>query len=147
MWSFVITLFCVITLMTTVTFLFISHRTIEFIPKSIENTFGVVTFLYLIVILLGGIGDLARGEQSPFPWQVFIEESSRHGMFNGIIALFNSIILSLWIFIIPGHLYSGKIYIETKNIIFYPYIVNILVGIILSSEHNVFYKLILWFSD
>jgi hypothetical protein len=116
---------------------------IERIPKGILSIFGIISVLGLIIIVLGGLGSLARGEESVIPWRVFLDVSHNHGYLNGTYALANSIILFLWLFFVPGRLYSDHVRHKTNRLVLYPYVVNILIGLLLCSRDNIFYRLFL----
>lgn len=147
MWTFIYGILTVVSLTTTVAFPLVPPANYEFIPKPLRTTIGMIAVIGVLFILSVGLGLLARGEQSPLPWRVLTNESSKHGLSSGFFAFLNSLTLTLWIYFIPGHLFADHVFQKTNRIFIYPYVINILLGIILSQEYNIFYRLILFLNS
>ncbi|MFW5799931.1 MAG: hypothetical protein ACOCV8_03860 [Spirochaetota bacterium] len=101
--------------------------------------------LALMIILPWQIGDIARSESSAIPFIVFREVLLEEGYLIAFCATITNIIYLLWIFYIPGHLVSRSKYKETGVKITYPYIINILIGLLLVTPSNPVYKFMLLF--
>lgn len=71
---------------------------------------------------------IAREETSALPWEVWIQESQRHGISSGLFAVIYHLIFLLWVFLVPGHLFANSVFKKSKTRPIYPYIVNILIG-------------------
>jgi len=102
----------------------------------------IVTFIALLIVIPWQLGAVARFEVSAVPWEVWSHESQRHGNLNGVLAVIVNLIFLLWVFLLPGHLYANSVLKKTGERVIYPYIVNILVGVILCTPSNPVYKLI-----
>jgi hypothetical protein len=106
----------------------------------------IVTLIGLLIVIPWQLGAVARFEVSAVPWEVWSQESQLHGNLNGVLAAVINLIFLLWIFLLPGHLYANSVLKKTKERVIYPYIVNVLAGIILCTPSNPVHKLVEAFS-
>jgi len=101
-----------------------------------------MTFIALLVVIPWQLGAIARLEVSALPWDVWNQESQRHGNLNGVLAVVINLIFLSWVFLLPGHLYSNSLLKKTGKRAKYPYVVNMLIGLILCTPSNPIYQLI-----
>lgn len=99
---------------------------------------GLIVFMMFVAI----IGQLARAEASPLPWEAFSVVYRRHGLVDGLSTLFLMISFLLWALLIPGHLTASSIKSATGKRPSYPYVINLLVGLLLVTPGNPFYRLL-----
>jgi hypothetical protein len=88
-------------------------------------------------------GQIARGEVSPLPWVAYEQAMLRHGVANGVLAFISTLIYNLWTLWIPGHLFANAQKTKYGQRPIYPYIINLLVGVILSVKDNPVYRLLM----
>ena len=81
---------------------------------------GFIVFIAFVMT----VGQLARGEISPLPWEAF------------------SVSFLLWALLIPGHLKASSRKLATGKRPSYPYFINILVGLLLVTPGNPIYRLL-----
>jgi hypothetical protein len=110
-----------------------------------------VLIVYLMMIFTGfvllfsvvpGVGELARGEISPFPWNEFISRQRTNGFCDAVMSFMRIVILQLWAFLIPGHTHATYVKRKTGRRPWHPYTINILIGLLLSTPHNPIYYLL-----
>ena len=101
----------------------------------------------LFVLLPGPVIAFARGEISPFPWVAFREEYWLHGLFSGLFAASNILLVDLWIFWIPANIWINKQYDLENNQKTMAHLINLLGGLLLVTFDNPVYKLISLFSE
>ena len=99
-----------------------------------------VIMLFVTIPVIGG--QLARGEMSPFPWDQFISEQRRHGFWDATLSVLMLLTFHLWAFLIPARMYTTIVAEKKGRSPWYPYVINILVGLLLSTPHNPLYSLI-----
>lgn len=102
----------------------------------------MVTFVALFVIIPWQLGAVARVETSAIPWEVWELESRRHGNLNGMLAVIINVVFLLWVFLLPGHLFANSLLKKKGTRPAYPYVINILTGIILCIPANPVYKIL-----
>jgi len=107
----------------------------------LKEKYPIVTIAYGLTMLslffaLFQVGMIYRSEISVLPWEVWYQESNRHGYESGVLSVLWSLVTLVWMFILPGHLYSNKVAVKEGVRPRYPYILNILVGLILSESSN-----------
>lgn len=144
----------VLTLAGSIGLLFSTNESRERIANSLVEMwyeFGIIIpglllifGVALLVTIPMTVGEIARGEVSPLPWEAFSQSAMRHGTFDGVFAFVTSSITALWIFLVPGHLLADSIYKRDGKWPKYPYVINILVGLILSTPGNPVYRLLEW---
>ena len=98
----------------------------------------------LLVFVCVDFGQIARGEVSPLPWLAYKQEMLRHGVANGVLAFISTLIYNLWTLWIPGHLFANAQKTKYGQRPIYPYIINLLVGVILSLKDNPVYQLLMY---
>lgn len=96
----------------------------------------------ILICILETTGELGRQAISPFPWDAFKDRAQRHGLLDAIFVVLRLLIFHLWAFVIPGHCYAKAVARKTKRRPWYPYVINILVGLLLSTPHNPIYSLL-----
>jgi hypothetical protein len=117
-----------------------------------EKRGRVVALLVYAMIALGGCmlvltlpmvtGEIARGELSPSLWDQFISEQRKGDFLSGILSALALLIFYLWAFLIPGHIYATIVTKDKGRRPWHPYVINILVGLLLSTPHNPIYYLL-----
>ena len=107
----------------------------------ISDALGIAGFI-VFIMFAATAGELARGEISPLPWEAFSVEYRRHGMVNGLSSFFLMVTFLLWVLLIPGHLKSSSIKLDTGKRPSYPYFINILIGLLLVTPGNPIYRLL-----
>lgn len=111
------------------------------VQLSLYAMIALVTLLLVVTIPVIG-GQLGRAEVSPFPWVQFISEQQRHGFWDAILSVLSLVTLHLWAFLIPAHIYATHVAKQTGRRPWHPYVINILIGLLLSTPHNPIYSLI-----
>jgi MFS family permease len=99
---------------------------------------GFIVFIAFVMT----VGQLARGEISPLPWEAFSVTYRRHGMVDGLTSFFLMVSFLLWALLIPGHLKASSRKLATGKRPSYPYFINILVGLLLVTPGNPIYRLL-----
>ena len=89
-------------------------------------------------------GQIARGEVSPLPWVAYEQAMLRHSVANGILAFISTLIYNLWTLWIPGHLFANAQKTKYGQRPIYPYIINLLAGVILSVKDNPVHQLLMF---
>ena len=117
-----------------------------------EKRGGCVQLLVYAMIALGGlmlvvgiapvVGELARAEMSPFPWDQFISEERRHGFWDATLSVLSLLTFHLWAFLIPAHIYATYVARKAGRRPWHPYVINVLIGLLLSTPHNPIYSLL-----
>src|SRR5258708_31122155 len=79
---------------------------------------------------------LGRGVFRPFPWDQFISDYRRHGFWDATFTVLMLLTFYLWAFLIPAHAYATRVANKTGRRPWCPYVINILVGLLLSTPHN-----------
>jgi hypothetical protein len=79
---------------------------------------------------------------SPFPWDQFISEERRHGFWNATLSALSLLTFQLWAFVIPAHIWATHVGKKTKRRPWHPYVINILIGLLISTPHNPIYYLL-----
>ena len=102
----------------------------------------MLTFVSLIIIVPWQLGAIGRAEISALPREVWRQESLRHGIMNGLLAVVINLILLLWILILPGHFYAGLVREKSGKPPIYPYVMNVLTGLLLCTRANPIYRLL-----
>ena len=88
----------------------------------------IMSFLFAVV----GYDSLLDWTTSLIPWKAW-EECSANGL-DCLADVIIKIIFLLWAFLIPAHIRSWEIYKKSGKRPIYPYVINFLIGIILSSD-------------
>jgi hypothetical protein len=103
--------------------------------------YGMIAFgaLMIVVSVAGDAGRLARAEMSPFPWDQFISDARRSDFWNATLDVLGLLTFHLWAFLIPAHIWATHVAKERKRRPWHPYIINILIGLLLSTPHNPIY--------
>ena len=101
-----------------------------------------IFILISFMILLFKSVELSRGEISPLPWEAFSADYRRHGMVEGLCSFFTMIIFLLWAFLIPGHYKATNIKLTTGKRPNYPYVINLLVGLLLVTPESPIYQIL-----
>lgn len=96
----------------------------------------------LIVFLPMQIGEFARAENSPLPWEAFAQANFRHGFFDGVLTATIVLVVDIWLFWVPANIWINKYsYADaTKRIM--ARIINLLLGLILTQVANPIYRLL-----
>lgn len=102
---------------------------------------AIVGFI-VFIMFVAKTGELAREETSPLPWEAFSVAYRRHGMVDGLSSFFLMVSFLLWALLIPGHLKASSIQLTTGKRPSYPYIINLLVGLILVTPANPIYRIL-----
>lgn len=105
---------------------------------------GIAGFIVFIMFVIT-TGQLARGETSPIPWEAFSQEYRRHGLVDGLFVFFMMISYLLWALLIPGHLKASSEKLINGKRPIYPYIINLLVGLLLVTPGNPLYRMLINF--
>lgn len=100
------------------------------------------TIFGIPMLLAHCAGRLARGEMSPLPTSEFARSTREHGFFAGMFSFEVGVIFLLWAFVIPGHIYADTYVQKGLKRPVFPYVINILVGVILCTEDNFVYRLL-----
>jgi len=135
----------------------------------LDNDKGLWGFLsneiWLIISLFGSVmcvGEYARNQTSPMPWEVFIYRSERYDFLTGVISATNVLITDIWILFGLAELKIqselDSISRESQEILknekikalnykknLY-YVANIILGLLLMTKHNLLYQLLDWLS-
>jgi len=98
------------------------------------------SLLALFLILPTVAGETARGDISPWPWNAFFAEERRNGFWSASGVFLELMIFHLWAFLIPGHLYAGTVSQKIGRRPWYPYVINILTGLLLCTPWNPIYS-------
>ncbi len=94
------------------------------IPKNqFVNFITSPYWCFFLIVLVGTVGDFARGESSPIPWKAFMDVYSVHGIWNGFFALLTVITTDLWLFWIPSQMYMVSLK-KTEPVSFWNYVNN-----------------------
>ncbi len=101
-----------------------------------------LTFIALLVVIPSQLGSVARFETSAIPWEVWEQASQRHGNMDGVLAVIINLIFLFWVFLLPGHLYANTVLKKISKRPAYPYVINMLGGVILCTPANPMYKFI-----
>ena len=121
-------------------------RFLRFFERS--SILFILTYAVSLMLGLGLVaaysGQIARGEVSPLPWLAYKQEMLRHGVANGVLAFISTLIYNLWTLWIPGHLFANAQKTKYGQRPVYPYIINLLVGVILSLKDNPVYQLLMY---
>lgn len=104
---------------------------------------SVVSLMLGLGLVAAYSGLIARGEVSPLPWVAYEQEMLRHGVANGVLAFISTLIYNLWTLWIPGHLFANAQKTKCGQRPIYPYIINVLVGVILSVKDNPVHQLLM----
>jgi hypothetical protein len=123
-------------------FFFVKRSQFEAVMRRSNSAAWVAVF----TMLLGGMaallmtGAFAREETSPFPWDAFFKDLPRNGLLDATSTVFIVVTADLWLFLIPGHLWARSIAARNdgKRPV-YPYIINILAGLLLCTPSNPIY--------
>jgi hypothetical protein len=107
--------------------------------KGLFNLFFFGGILISLACCSIQFGEIARGESTPFPWEVFQAGLNNHGIFGGLHSLSYNVVFLLWAFLIPAQVYAQNKVEQGKRRPIYPYVINILLGVIVSMKHNPFY--------
>jgi phosphotransferase system glucose/maltose/N-acetylglucosamine-specific IIC component len=116
--------------------------------RALRDHFQSAGCITLAIIVFAGfsilftIGAFGRGEASPFPWDEFWKDLPRNGFLSAIGKALEIVLAELWLFLIPGHLWAKSIAGEKARRPIYPYVINILVGLLLCTPWNPIYSLI-----
>jgi hypothetical protein len=105
---------------------------------------GAVAVFFGFAIMLGYFGMIGRGEASILPWVAYRQEALQHGVFSGVFSCLVIVFYDLWAFWIPGHLFANHVKQKYGRRPAYPYIVNILMGILMAIENGPIYRLVMW---
>jgi membrane associated rhomboid family serine protease len=105
---------------------------------------SVVSLMLGLGLVAAYSGQIARGEVSPLPWVAYEQEMLRHGVANGVLAFIWTLIYNLWTLWIPGHLFANAQKTKYGQRPIYPYIINVLVGVILSVKDNPVHQLLMF---
>jgi len=89
----------------------------------------VLSIIFGVFMAAAEFGGISRGISSPLPWEVW-EIESLDGYVTGILALMANLLLLLWMFILPAHIYIWGQWSRKGRRLVYPYIINFLAGII-----------------
>ena len=73
---------------------------------------------------------------SPFPWDQFLSQEQRHGFWDATLSVLSLLTFYLWAFLIPAHIYATAVAKKKERRPWYPYVINILIGLLLSTPHN-----------
>jgi hypothetical protein len=135
---------CVSLIALYFTFEFLTDKEERFalsIERHLWKKVGMYVFvLGLFWIVLWYAGAVARGEQSPIPWIAFNQGGDSRDSLDRYFAMNACILFLLWAYIVPGHLYANAKKKKEGVRPRYPYAINILVGLLLSTEHNLVYR-------
>jgi hypothetical protein len=119
-------------------FLFVKRSQSEALLRRSNRAVWIV----LLTMIFGGITALsmgfafARDESSPFPWDAFCKDLPRNGFIDATTTVFIVITADLWLFLVPGHLWARSVATRHGKWPVYPYIINILVGLLLCTPSN-----------
>lgn len=102
----------------------------------------VVMVFYLMGLIAVNLGEISRGNASALPWVSYKQDALRHGTFAGVASFVITLIYNLWTFWIPGHLFANNKKREEGIRPVYPYVINVLTGILLSIENSPAYRLL-----
>ncbi len=105
---------------------------------------GACLFLAIVALFFVpfAVGLLGGGQTSPFPWDAFSATSRRHGFWSATFDALLVFTADLWLFVIPGHLWARALAAKQGPRPLYPYIINILLGLLLTMPGNPIYRLI-----
>jgi hypothetical protein len=102
------------------------------------GVFGLLTYIGFFAlfgtVIIHAVW-IRKGESSLSPLKAYQMGASSDGILYGIFEFFVSIVFLLWAFFIPAHLYANNIKQKTGARPFYPYVINVLVGIIVSTKN------------
>lgn len=119
------------------------NKTNNLTNKISKIIFSLWWFAPLIVFIPWYMGGIARFEINPIPWLEFHSKLSQHGFLNALLSVIILLTVELWFFWTPSQLFISYLPHDKKVNTFFIRLTNILLGIILTSHMNFFYKLIL----
>lgn len=94
----------------------------------------------VIFILIITVGDLGRGEISPIPWEAFYEVQYYSGLAIAILYLILILVTHLWLFWNPSQMIIQSENIQSTGARWSIRLMNIMTGLLLSSENNAVYR-------
>lgn len=103
---------------------------------------AILIALGILGLLPMELGAIARGEHSALPWRAYAAAAARHGPANGVFALISHLTWCIWAFVLPGHIYANGVWSKTGIRPASPYVINVVIGLLLSTPWNPIYRLI-----
>lgn len=85
-------------------------------------------------------GDIAHGRINPFDLSYYSYRFTENGILGGMMFLSQAALYFSWAFFMMGHVTANVIKEKRDKRPAYPYIINLLVGIILTQENNIVLK-------
>lgn len=139
------TIFCVVltigTFATSIRLSLLGY--INFPRKGIIGWLTNTNWCYSLFLYLPAfVGEFARVETSPLPWRAFIQESSRHGTWNGLLMAVIVTLIDLWLFWIPAHLWIQEQENIDRTKARMARLINLLGGLLLTTGSNPIYKVL-----
>lgn len=101
-------------------------------------------FAILIQVMLE-ISDAYKSDSIKLPWFVIFDFSGSDNIFHHIMRTTACILFSLWAFVIPARIWSVNTSRASGEFLAWPYIVNILIGLLLSTPNNPIVGAIVWY--
>lgn len=141
LWAIVLSFIIICTILSSVRVGVIGFRKIE-ARKLIAFLTHPAWCLFMIMFLPWQMGEFARGENSPLPWEAFAKNSLRHGVFDGLLSAAIVIAVLLWLFWIPASIWINKNPEADKTKRIMARTINILLGLLLTQVANPIYRLL-----
>jgi hypothetical protein len=110
--------------------------------KWFEKWGKTCTWLGVIGSVIAWFRPLGLGEISPFPWNHFVTELARDGILAALLSSLSLLLFELWAFVLVGHFCAEVILEQTGKGPWYPYVINILVGLLITTPGNPFWRLL-----
>lgn len=105
------------------------------------NIVGVLLLLFVLALVAMHMGMIARGETSALPWEAYRQEALRHDVSSGVFSFLSTVTYNLWTLWLPGHLFASSQKTNHGKRPIYPYVINVLVGLLLSTENDPLYRM------
>ncbi len=140
-WSTIILIMTLCCFLTTLKFSFFGRNytsKYQFI-NILTNPYWLIMIIIFIPVELG---QFARGEASFIPWEEATREYYRFGIHSASLSFLMISIVDLWLFWTISHVYIESLANEKKVNTIYIRLLNIAIGIILTTQLNPIYKFI-----
>jgi len=87
------------------------------------------------------------GELSINPIGNFKQAFYQDGFLDGVFVFGLTLLFLSWAFAVIAHAYSSNHFQKTGERIYYPYVINIVIGITLCQENNILFRALIKFNE
>ena len=94
------------------------------------------------LLLVGHIGEFARGENSPLPWVAYDWAARRHGAMEGLLSAVSVVLADLWLLVLPAQVYIVNRPDSTLPVRRLARGLNVTLGLLLVTPGNPLYWLL-----